>query len=151
MFHPRCCLRPLLKALEASGNPGDDLLSITDDAFLKIAAFHFDSSEDYIYPRVKHLEKDLQVVVSGQNWLDISNSKANKGYALKKLQADLGVSKEHTVVFGDYNNDIEMLELAHYSVAMENAHPNVKKTAKYSTKSNSEQGVEYILNQILSA
>ena len=55
------------------------------------------------------------------------------------------------MVFGDYNNDLEMLELAYFSYAMENAHPNVKKAARFQTNSNNEEGVEMILEQLLSA
>lgn len=128
-----------------------DLTKVKDDTFFKIAAFHFESSETYIYPAVKHLDKELQVIVSGENWLDISHSNANKGYALNILQHDLNISKEETMVFGDYNNDIKMLELAYYSYAMENAHANVKKLAKFSTKSNDNQGVEFILEQVINS
>ena len=53
------------------------------------------------------------------------------------------------MVFGDYNNDLEMLQLADFSFAMANAHPNVKKTANYSTKSNDELGVESILEKVI--
>ena len=127
----------------------EDLTKVTNDEFLKIAAYHFDCSETNIYPAVKHLENDFQVIVSGQNWLDISNLKANKGYALNILQQKLDISKEETMAFGDYNNDLQMLALAEFSFAMENAHPNVKKVAKFETKSNDEQGVEYILKQLI--
>ena len=127
----------------------DDLIEITNDTFFKIAAYHFDCSETHIYPAVKHLENELQVIVSGEHWLDISHSNANKGYALNILQNDLNISKEETMVFGDYNNDLKMIELADFSYAMENAHPNVKKAAKYLTKSNDEKGVEFILEQLI--
>jgi len=127
----------------------DDLTEITNDIFFKIAAYHFDCSETHIYPAVKHLENELQVIVSGEHWLDISHSNANKGYALNILQNDLNISKEETMVFGDYNNDLKMIELADFSYAMENAHPNVKKAAKFLTKSNDEKGVEFILEQLI--
>ena len=55
------------------------------------------------------------------------------------------------MVFGDYNNDLEMIEQADYSFAMQNAHPNVTKAARYSTKSNNENGVEHILEQLIEA
>ncbi|QLE01846.1 HAD family hydrolase [Galbibacter sp. BG1] len=129
----------------------DDLMKVNTDELVKIAVYHFESSEDYIYPSVKHLEDSLQVKVSGKNWLDLSHPNANKGFALKMLQDKLGVTKEETMVFGDYNNDLEMLELADFSYAMKNAHPNVLKTAKYQTKSNDENGVEYILDQLITA
>tara|TARA_R110001583_G_scaffold83631_2_gene220691 strand:- start:13565 stop:14371 length:807 start_codon:yes stop_codon:yes gene_type:complete len=129
----------------------DDLTKVENDTFFKIAAFHFECSETYIYPAVAHLEKELQVIVSGEQWLDISHSNANKGYALNILQHDLNISKEETMVFGDYNNDLKMLALADFSYAMENAHPNVKNAAKFQTKSNDNQGVEIILEQLINS
>lgn len=127
----------------------DDLTEIKDDTFFKIAAYHFDCSETHIYPAVKHLEDALQVIVSGEHWLDISHSNANKGFALNILQQQLGISKEETMVFGDYNNDLTMLALADFSYAMKNAHPNVKKIAKFSTESNDNLGVELVLEQLI--
>ena len=129
----------------------DDLTKVNTDVFLKVAVYSFTGSEKNIYPYVKHLENELQVKVSGSNWLDVSHQNANKGYALKHLQKSLGISKAETLVFGDYNNDLEMLEMADFSFAMDNAHPNVIKTANYKTKSNDEQGVEYILEKLLTS
>ncbi|HLV63617.1 HAD family hydrolase [Galbibacter sp.] len=129
----------------------EDLTAVEDDEFVKIAIYHFESSETFIYPAVKHLEDKLQVKVSGPNWVDISHPNAHKGHALRLLQEKLGYTPEQTMVFGDYNNDLEMLGLATFSYAMENAHPEVKKVANYSTKSNEENGVEYILEQLIDA
>lgn len=129
----------------------DDLTKVTDDEFLKIAVYHFESSENQVLPHIKEIVNELQVTVSGHNWLDISHKEANKGYALKMLQKALGIESEETMVFGDYNNDLEMLELAYFSYAMENAHPNVKKVANFETKSNNEQGVEFILQQLINS
>ena len=53
------------------------------------------------------------------------------------------------MAFGDYNNDIEMLKTAYFSYAMENAHPLVKETANFTTKSNANFGVEYILDLLI--
>jgi hypothetical protein len=129
----------------------EDLTKVTDDDFLKIAIFHFESSEKNILPHLTTLKNDMQIIVSGQNWLDISHADANKGYALSILQKKLGITKEETMVFGDYNNDLQMLKLAHFSYAMENAHSDVKKTARFQTKSNSEEGVELILEQLITS
>ncbi|MGB6152229.1 MAG: HAD family hydrolase, partial [Pricia sp.] len=115
-------------------------LKAFDEQILKIAVYHFESSEEYIYPSLKNFESDLQVKVSGQNWVDVSSPNANKGYALQKVQELYGISPEETMVFGDYNNDLEMLAMADFSFAMENAHPNVKKAAKFSTSTNDDFG-----------
>ena len=53
------------------------------------------------------------------------------------------------MVFGDYNNDLEMLARADYSFAMKNAHPNVIKTANYVTDNNDNFGVEKVLDIML--
>jgi hypothetical protein len=129
----------------------EDLTKVENDVFFKIAAYHFNSSEMFILPEVKHLDNELQVIVSGKNWLDISHNNANKGFALNILQNRLNISKEETMVFGDYNNDLKMLELADFSYAMKNAHENVKDVANFQTKSNDEQGVEFILEQLINS
>lgn len=128
-----------------------DLTKITNDPILKVAVYHFESSEKFLFPALKHLEHEMKIKISGKNWLDISETNTNKGYALKHLQEKMGIGKAETMVFGDYNNDLEMLELADFSFAMKNAHPNVKKVANFSTKSNDEFGVEMILEQLLEA
>ena len=126
-----------------------DNLKAHEGEIIKIAIYHFESSEKYIYPVVEHLEGDLKVKVSGANWVDISSPNANKGYALDFIQKKYNITPKETMVFGDYNNDLEMLALADYSFAMENAHPNVKKVANYLTKSNDNLGVERILEKLL--
>lgn len=129
----------------------DDLSKVTDDDFLKIAIYHFDSTESKVLPYISEIANEFQVTLSGQNWLDISHKDINKGYALNMIQKELGIEKKDTMVFGDYNNDLQMLELAHYSYAMQNAHPNVKKIANFETKSNNEQGVELILDELINS
>lgn len=128
----------------------DNLLDIAKEIpIFKIAVYHFDSSEKYIYPFVKDLNKDVLFKVSGKNWLDISDKKANKGYALQKVQNLLHITKEETLVFGDYHNDIEMIQESGISFAMENAHLDIKKLATHYTKSNDEFGVEIILEKLV--
>lgn len=128
----------------------DDLYHYEGE-IMKIAAYHFENSEKHIYPSVEQFEKDLMVKISGQHWVDISHRNAHKGYALEKVQEKLGISPAETLVFGDYNNDLEMLALSEYSYAMANSHPNVLKAAKYMTLSNNEYGVEHILEKLLAS
>ncbi|KQC29513.1 HAD family hydrolase [Flagellimonas eckloniae] len=124
-------------------------LSLVDDEILKIAIYHFENAEEYIYPSVRHLEDSLKVKNSGSNWVDISHKNAHKGYAMEKLMQTYGVASDEIMVFGDYNNDLEMLRLSEYSFAMANAHPNVKKVSKFETSSNNDFGVERILEKLI--
>ncbi len=127
----------------------ENLAEVTDDKYLKIAICNQKGSEKYLYPALKHLEDKLKVKVSGEIWLDLSHNLANKGHALQQLQEKYQISTQETLVFGDYNNDLEMMTRAQYSFAMENAHPNVKEVANYTTKSNNDNGVEYILSKMI--
>lgn len=126
-------------------------LKAFEGEILKIAIYHFESSEKYIYPAVKHLENKLKVKVSGENWVDISSPNAHKGFALQAVQELNNIDRSETLVFGDYNNDLEMMALADFSFAMANAHPNVIAAAKYMTASNDEGGVEAILKKLLAS
>ena len=128
-------------------NTVDDI----EEDIIKIALFHHEDSEQFIFPHFKELISEYKVIVSGKHWVDISDDSANKGNALELLQNHYNIKAEETLAFGDYNNDIEMLRLATYSFAMENAIENVKNTANYITKSNDEYGVEVILEKLLNA
>ncbi|MFB9057003.1 HAD family hydrolase [Mariniflexile ostreae] len=126
----------------------DDAHEIDEDIY-KVALFHEESSEKFIYPFIKHLKTDFKVKTSARHWVDISDNLANKGHAIKLLQDTYNISSEETMVFGDYNNDIEMLKLAYFSYAMKNAHPDVKEIARFETKTNDEYGVEHVLEMLL--
>ncbi len=118
----------------------DDFLTV-DDEILKLAICDLTGTEQHSLPMFADLMDDYKVVVSGKIWLDISKKSANKGVAIKKLQQILNITPEQTMVFGDYMNDAEMLEDAYYSFAMADAHPELKKKARYLAGSNNENGV----------
>jgi Cof subfamily protein (haloacid dehalogenase superfamily) len=128
----------------------DDLLEITDDECLKISICDLEGSATNSYPHFKVWEEQIQVKVSAGIWLDMSHKLANKGKALAVLQQKYGISPEQTMVFGDYLNDLEMMGQAYYSYAMENAHADIKKAARFKAKSNDENGVIEVLNELLS-
>lgn len=128
----------------------DNFKDVTDE-ILKVAVYHSISAEEYIYPALKDLENQVKVKVSGQHWVDLNHINAHKGNALQHVMNHYGIQSDEVLVFGDYNNDIEMLSLVDYSFAMANAHYNVKKVASYTTKSNDEFGVENIIELLLKA
>jgi len=127
----------------------EDLLAIEDEQFIKVAIHHAGGSAAHLYPKFKRFEEhNLNVVISGEVWMDMMNNGTHKGKALTELQHQLNITPEETMVFGDYMNDIEMLKLAKYSFAMKNAHPLVKEIANYEAPSNDEDGVIQIIKQL---
>lgn len=128
----------------------DSVVDINEE-ILKIALYNKVDSKKNIYPLFKQFKPNYKVIVSGKNWVDISHELANKGHALKLIQDLYNITSDETLVFGDYDNDIEMLNQSTFSVAMENANDNVKRIASHETKSNNHYGVEIILEKLIEA
>jgi Cof subfamily protein (haloacid dehalogenase superfamily) len=84
---------------------------------------------------------NLSVTSSEKGLLDVSAPGVNKGEGVRLLGELLGVEKSGICVFGDYWNDIPMMEQAGLSVAMGNADETVKRRALTVTASNDEDGV----------
>ncbi|MEU6322394.1 Cof-type HAD-IIB family hydrolase [Streptomyces sp. NPDC047009] len=124
-------------------------LTTVDDQFLKVALYDFGPVERTTAPALAPFTSTHQVVVSGEHWVDVMNPTANKGAALRMLQRELGITPAQTVVFGDYLNDLEMLDAADWSFAMTNAHPDVLRRARYMAPSNTELGVLRTIARLL--
>lgn len=129
----------------------EDLATIEDDVFLKVTICDLSGAEENSLPYVSHFKKDLQVKLSGKIWIDFNHPEAHKGNALKALQDQLGIGKDQTMAFGDFLNDIELFEHAAIGYAMDNAHPEVKEVAEFTTRSHNEHGVEVILEELLNS
>jgi Cof subfamily protein (haloacid dehalogenase superfamily) len=84
---------------------------------------------------------NLYCTSSDRDLLDVSAQGVNKGTGVRKLAEILGLDKGRICVFGDYRNDIPMLQEAGLPIAMGNAEDRVKKYALAVTASNDEDGV----------
>ncbi|MFJ6561292.1 Cof-type HAD-IIB family hydrolase [Streptomyces sp. NPDC091412] len=120
-----------------------------DDDVIKVALFDFGSAERTTAPALAPFAATHQVVVSGEHWVDVMNRTADKGAALRRLQRDLGITPAQTLVFGDYLNDLEMLDAAEWSFAMANAHPEVIGRARHLAPSNNDNGVLRTIARLL--
>lgn len=129
----------------------DDLKAVENDLFLKVTICDLSGAEENSLPYVKDFREELQVKLSGKIWIDFNHKEAQKGNALKAIQKIHNISKEETMAFGDYLNDVELFEHAAIGYAVENAHPEVKQAAEFTTKSNDDNGVEEVLSELLSA
>ena len=114
-----------------------------DDIPLKMSFCDINGkSAETIYPVIKEkFSATMQVVLASDYWTDVINPDVNKGTAIKKIQEGLAITPDNCAAFGDYLNDVQMLQAVTYSFAMANAHPDLKKFAKYETVSNAEHGV----------
>lgn len=72
---------------------------------------------------------DLSVSIAG-GYIEITNSNANKGNALKRIGKELKVKRNEIVYFGDSLSDYSALEYADYSVCMKSSPDELKGLAK---------------------
>ncbi|WP_222844349.1 HAD family hydrolase [Buchananella hordeovulneris] len=128
----------------------EDLKAVTDQA-LKLAVYDSAGRANLTRALFAPVAHTNQVVVSGAHWIDIMDPHVSKGQALSRLQALLGVTSAQTMAFGDYFNDVEMLQAADYSFAVANAHPTVAASARYRAPSNDDDGVGKVLRRLLLA
>lgn len=82
-------------------------------------------------------------------YLEVHSPKVSKAAALKYLADKYNINKNNIIAFGDNDNDLEMLEFAGISAAVENAEDIIKSKSKYIIKSNEDDGVGIFLNDIL--
>lgn len=95
--------------------------------------------------------KKVKVSISTENWLHIINNEVSKGFGVQALQNYFNITPDETMVFGDGNNDLEMIKAAKYSYAMENAVEELKEMAAFIAPSNDDNGVlETIKKEVLS-
>jgi Cof subfamily protein (haloacid dehalogenase superfamily) len=118
----------------------DDVLAVQDDV-LKIAVFDFGSAERTVAPALAPFRDTHQVVVSSAHWVDVLGATTHKGAAVRRLQEAFGITPAQTMAFGDYLNDLEMLDAAELSFAMANAHADVLERARFVAPSHTEDGV----------
>jgi Cof subfamily protein (haloacid dehalogenase superfamily) len=91
----------------------------------------------------------LYVTQSAFDLLEFLHPAVSKAQGLKTIAHDLGIRPEEVVAIGDGHNDIGMLQFAGLGVAMDNAHDEVKREADYITRSNAEDGVAHVLEEII--
>lgn len=118
------------------------------DSIVKIAIYVKNHDAEALYNEFLNMGDELAVVLSGSDWIDISNSTASKGDAIKIVQKRLGISKENSMAFGDYLNDYTLLQECEESYAMSNGHPDLKAIAKHIAPSNDEDGVMRVLREL---
>ncbi len=127
----------------------DDVLR-EDVEFVKIAVYQKESilelGEKVLIPK---WQDKVKVCISGNEWVDFMDLSVDKGKALAFIQDYFHISKEETMVFGDNDNDIGMMQAAGESYAVETARENVKAAAKYICPSYLEKGVYHTLKDLI--
>lgn len=108
----------------------------------KIALLHSPLRLQEVLPLIRdRLLPGLKALLVKPNWLEIIPAGVSKGDALKRIMEETGIQANEVAVFGDGENDIDMIKAAGYGFAMGNAFPSVKQAAFAVTASNNQDGI----------
>jgi len=82
-------------------------------------------------------------------FLEFAAADVSKGSGLAFLAEHLGFAQERTVGIGDGENDRELLDWAGYAIAVENAHPDLKRRADAIIPGPEDEGVAALIETYL--
>ena len=117
---------------------------------LKMSMVVGEERSDAVLQEINDLfDGHVRAVSSGYGCIDILQDGIHKAWGLVELLKRWNLKPEQIMAFGDSENDIEMLELAGISYAMENAEEAVKRVATKVAPANSQAGVYKVLENWL--
>ena len=98
---------------------------------------------------VKRFADRLFIAKSLPYFLELASPDVSKGNGLAFVAEHLGFSAEHTVAFGDGENDLELLDWAGYAVSVENGFETLKARADWLCPPAEDEGVAQTIEAFL--
>jgi Cof subfamily protein (haloacid dehalogenase superfamily) len=131
----------------------DDYHTLFHDPTTEVYKFLAFSMDEAALNRVKQaLENQDQIAItsSGSINLEFNHVNAQKGIALQYFADLMQIDMKDVAAFGDNYNDLSMLLAAGIGIAMKNGEDEIKEKADIITKKNTEHGVGYGIEKLLS-
>ncbi|HYZ76123.1 MAG TPA: Cof-type HAD-IIB family hydrolase [Gaiellaceae bacterium] len=126
-----------------------DGLELVAEPVAKLIVRHEEHALEAVAEAARELAGDEAAVTIAGPWtVEIATAGVSKAAALAELCEELEIDQAAVVAFGDYPNDVPMLEWAGHAVAVANAHPDVLAVADEVTASNEEDGVALVLERL---
>ncbi|MGH3343491.1 MAG: HAD family hydrolase [Carbonactinosporaceae bacterium] len=143
---------PAYRSAEA-GRPGvrtaggDELLAYPA---AKLLAQHGALDADTLLARAQEVAGGYATFThsSRDGLLELSAAGVSKASTLARLCGERGIAPEEVLAFGDMPNDLPLLAWAGRAYAVANAHPEVVDAVPLRTRSNDEDGVAEVLEQV---
>ena len=132
-------IKDLVEQWKKEGKGPNKILLAADPEEIRIM---YQEIENYNWPEIDY-------ACSADTFIELLPKGINKGEAVCEICDRLGIKREEVVAFGDHELDIPLLEAAGIGIEMENAIPELKEKADYVTKTNTEGGIAYALENYL--
>ena len=123
-------------------------LANSDFKCSKFATLCLPKDQGNLYKKISEMFADSYDVTCSANVLiEVSQYGETKGAALKFLAEHYGVPMDKTCAIGDNLNDLSMLEVAGYGIAVGNASDELKKKVTLTTVTNDEGAVAKVIEK----
>jgi Cof subfamily protein (haloacid dehalogenase superfamily) len=127
-----------------------DALELSRDGVTKLIVQHAQRGlAELLQLTREHAGALASVTHSGSDFVEVAAASVSKALALEHFCGTVGATAAHVVAFGDMPNDLPMLLWAGHAVAVANAHPEVRAAAQTITRSNDEDGVAQVLENLV--
>lgn len=128
----------------------EDVTSLYPESCIKVVGVGEESRLRAHRPELMKMFADqLYITQSAFDLLEFLHPAVSKESGLMTIARDLGIERAEIVAIGDGHNDIGMIQFAGLGVAMGNAHEEVKSKADYVTRSNAEEGVAAVIEDLV--
>ncbi|GAA5018484.1 Cof-type HAD-IIB family hydrolase [Acinetobacter puyangensis] len=130
----------------------NDLMHI-DDQICKVTLNIAQCDENLLLEDLKAKDfiqnQSVKLVSSGFGFIDLIIPAQHKAHGLSLLQQKWQIADQDILAIGDNYNDLEMIQKAGFSFAMDNAVPELKQAARFTAKSNQQEGVLDVIDLLL--
>lgn len=114
----------------------------------KVIVATYQPYEQTINEIIQELAIEYQVILNKESAMILPNA-INKATGLAAVLHELAIPPQNVIAFGDAENDIPLLTMCGYGVAVNNALPIVKAQADYVTKADQGDGVAEVITCLL--
>ncbi|MFF5445900.1 HAD family hydrolase [Streptomyces sp. NPDC012888] len=115
----------------------------------KVLLQHPELDDDELTRIARQVVGDLvNVTMAGEHTVELQPPGVSKATGLAVAAAELGLSGDDTIAFGDMPNDVPMFTWAAHGVAMATSHPELLAVADEVTLSCDEDGIATVLERL---
>ncbi|MGM7636257.1 HAD hydrolase family protein [Bacillus sp. Hm123] len=113
------------------------------------ATFHNSEERDEALQALANMFEHINFISRDQNKIEMTATGVSKWNSIVYVAEQLGISRSEIVVIGISEDDEEAVQQAGTGIAMGNADPKVKEVADWVTRTNKEEGIAYVVKELL--
>ncbi|MDF2633562.1 MAG: Cof-like hydrolase [Pelosinus sp.] len=124
-------------------------IMIANEGIYKVFGFSFNDKKRQIAINQFAGMKQFLMTSSMTNNFELGHRDASKGNALKIVADRLGISLNKAMAIGDNYNDVSMMKIVKFSVAMGTAKDDIKELCSFVTYGNDKDGVAHAIEKFM--